>query len=212
MEHILQRSLKLIEEIYDNTMYEKNDFFRIKDIIHSLDSKQIDSKKWLVEHFSPLYRSIKNGNNFTDGNILIIGGWYGLLSYFLRQEFPNKTFNITSIDVDPTCEDFAWRLFYDYDISFETVDATDNLNFSEYSAIISTSCEHIEKDFWIELAAKKNKECWLCLQTNDYFDHPTHINCSNTEEEFESYIPLWYVAKTLKLDLGDFNRFMVIGK
>ena len=64
--------------------------------------------------------------------------------------------------------------------------------------------------------SSKNKESLIVLQTNNYYELDSHINCSNTLEEFCEFVePLlskkWIVSKA-SLDLGDFNRFMVIGQ
>ena len=48
---ILNRCLKLIEEVYDESMYGENDIYRIKDLIHSVDKNHWKSKQWLVDEF-----------------------------------------------------------------------------------------------------------------------------------------------------------------
>ena len=52
---ILNRCLKLIEEVYDESMYGNNDIYRIKDLIHSVDNNHWRSKQWLVREFYKLY-------------------------------------------------------------------------------------------------------------------------------------------------------------
>ena len=78
---ILNRCLKLIEEVYDESMYGNNDIYRIKDLIHSVDNNHWRSKQWLVDEFYKLY-------NHTDGSFYIGGGWYGLLAYLIREKWP----------------------------------------------------------------------------------------------------------------------------
>ena len=200
----LSNALSLIENIYDDSMYGNADMFRIKDLIHSLSSNQIKSKEWLAHEFAKQYY-------YSAGKILIIGGWYGLLAYTLRQKFPGKEMNIISIDKDPMCETMAWKLFPDIDAQFTTSDVFD-FDLKDYSAIISTSVEHIEKQFWIDLVKNKDPNTWICLQTNDYFEHPTHINCSRSVTEFTEYLNLEWIAYESAIKNYDFHRFMVIGK
>ena len=137
MQQPLSNALSLIENIYDDSMYGAGDMFRIKDVIHSLSSNQVRSKEWLAYEFKKQYF-------YPSGKILIIGGWYGLLAYMLRQRFPGKEMNIVSIDKDPMCETIAWKLFPDMDAQFITTDVFD-FDLSEYSAIISTSVEPLAK-------------------------------------------------------------------
>ena len=94
---------------------------------------------WLAEEFKKHY-------NHPDGNILVVGGWYGMMAYQLRQIWQNKSMNITSSDMDPMCEFYGWNLFDGYDINFQTLDVNDSLDYSEYTAIINTSCEHMEQE------------------------------------------------------------------
>ena len=118
MRQPLLNALSIIENIYDDAMYNNGDMFRIKDIIHSVSSNQISSKEWLAYEFKKQYY-------YSAGKILIIGGWYGLLAYCLRQKFPGEEMNIVSIDKDPKCEDIAWRLFPDINAEFLTADVFD---------------------------------------------------------------------------------------
>jgi hypothetical protein len=61
----------------------------------------------------------------------------------------------------------------------------------------------------------KRKDAWVVLQSNNYYDLDSHINCFPNASSFAAWVdPLLservYFAGTLKL--GDFDRFMVIGK
>jgi hypothetical protein len=209
---ILSRALIEIENIYNESMYGDKDIFRIKDLIHSVTETQWQSKRWLADTFHNLYR-------YQSGKILIIGGWYGLAAHELRKKFPDSSMNITSVDMDPKCEEMGYKLFGDRDIQFETWDATKpDIDYSQYSAIISTSCEHIDPEDLGNIISKKSKEAWVVLQSNDYFDHPSHINCYETVFEFQKSIMPYLQYKSinfsgaLKLDNNSFKRFMVIGK
>ena len=202
---ILYRALKLCEEVYDESMYGIDDLYRIKDISHSVDKNHWEGKRWLAEKFYDLY-------NHDAGHIYVTGGWYGMMAYQLRQKWIDPQMNITSADMDPMCEHYGWSLFPDEDISFETNDINDEIDFSKFTAIINTSCEHMEQEDLLSIIERKNPDTWICFQTNDYVELDAHINCWPNAELFAESLELDYVAYTGSLNLGDFNRHMVIGK
>ena len=206
-QEILNRTLKLIEEVYDESMYGDNDIYRIKDLIHSVDNNHWKSKQWLVDEFYKLY-------DHDQGSFYVGGGWYGLLSYLIRDKWPDENLNITSGDIDPRCEEFGWKLYHSSDINFVTEDMISS-DLHEYSAIISTSCEHVEPDILEKFIKSKNNDAWVVLQSNNYEELDSHINCQPDVMTFANWVePLLservYFAGTLRL--GDFDRFMVIGK
>ncbi len=206
-QEILNRTLKLIEEVYDESMYGENDIYRIKDLIHSVDTNHWKSKQWLVDEFYKLY-------DHNQGSFYVGGGWYGLLSYLIRDKWPDENLNITSGDIDPRCEEFGWKLYHSSDINFVTEDMISS-DLHEYSAIISTSCEHVEPDVLEKFIKSKNNDAWVVLQSNNYEELDSHINCQPDVMTFANWVePLLservYFAGTLRL--GDFDRFMVIGK
>lgn len=186
-------------------MYGVDDLYRIKDIVHSVDKNHWEGKEWLAKEFHKHY-------NNSSGHILIVGGWYGMMAYQLRKIWPNASMNITSSDMDPMCDYYAWELFHDQDISFQTMTAENITDFSNYSAIINTSCEHMEQEDLIDIVKRKPKDTWICFQTNDYVDLDAHINCWPSAKMFADSLNLEYVAYVDTLNLGDFNRHMVIGK
>ena len=204
---ILNRCLKLIEEVYDESMYGDNDIYRIKDLIHSVDNNYWRSQQWLVREFYKLY-------DHDQGSFYIGGGWYGLLSHLIRMQWENKGLNITSGDIDPRCEEFGWKLFHNSDINFVTEDMASR-DLSKYSAIISTSCEHIEPEILEKFIKSKHDDAWVVLQSNNYEELDSHINCQPDVMTFAKWVEPHlrervYFAGTLRL--GDFDRYMVIGK
>ena len=202
---ILNRALKLAEKVYDESMYGVDDLYRIKDIVHSVDKNHWEGKEWLAKEFAKHY-------NNSDGNILVVGGWYGMMAYQLRKVWPNASMNITSSDMDPMCDFYAWELFHDQDIAFDTLDVNEDPDYSDYTAIINTSCEHMEQEDLLNIIRDKPKDAWICFQTNDYTALDAHINCWPDAGMFADSLGLEYVAYTGSLNLGDFNRHMVIGK
>jgi hypothetical protein len=204
---ILYRALKLSEKIYDESMYGVDDLYRIKDIVHSVDDNHWKSKEWLAKEF------YKHYNNLS-GNILVVGGWYGMMAYQLRQQWPNQSMNIQSTDMDPMCETYGWELFGDQDVSFWTLEAEDDImvDMSGYTAIVNTSCEHMEQEDLFALIKQKPKDAWICFQTNDYKELDGHINCWPNAEDFAVSLNLEYVAYTGSQKQSGFTRHMVIGK
>ena len=177
----------MIKKIFEeSTQSQDEDLFRIPDIINSLDKKQIESKKWLVDTLAEYY----TGND----TFIIGGGWYGLLSHLIRMQWPEESLNITSGDIDPRCEEFGWKLFHNSDINFVTEDMTSR-NLSEYSAIISTSCEHIEPQVLKKFIKSKHDDAWVVLQTNNYYELDSHINCYGNVMSFaiHSFVLLLHV-------------------
>ena len=202
---ILYKALKLAEEVYDESMYGVDDLYRIKDIVHSVDKNHWESKKWLADKLFDLY-------NHDAGKFYVAGGWYGMMAYQLRQKWAGEEMNIISADCDPMCEDNAWELFGEYDIDFRTVDVNEEQDLSQYSAIINTSCEHMEQEDLLSIIERKDRQAWVAFQTNNYVDLNSHINCWPTAQLFAKSLKLNWVASVETLQLKDFNRFMVIGK
>ena len=205
---ILYNALKLCENIYDESQYGVDDLYRIKDLSHSLDINHWLSKQWLVDKLYPLY-------SHDCGKALIVGGWYGLTAYLMRQKWKDPCMNIVSSDMDPICQDFGYVLFEDQDLQFETIKVDDKLDLSEYSIIINTSCEHMEQKDVKYLIDNKPKDTWIALQSNDYYDLDSHINCSPSllfwkDELFPKHID--WVAYEGTQSTPNFNRFMIIGK
>jgi hypothetical protein len=202
---ILDRALKAIEEVYNESMYGKDDLYRMKDIIHSVDENHWKSKEWLAEKIKKIY------GPYDDGHTYIVGGWYGMMAYQIRKQWPNISMNITSADMDPEAKEIAWLIFHGYDLQFETVDIKDKTDLSEYSIIINTSCEHMEQKDLLNIIKNKDKNTWVCFQTNDYEELNSHTNCFKSAEEFADSLPI-RKAYVGTLNLNDFNRFMVIGR
>ena len=206
---ILYRSLKIIEEIYDEAQYGIDDLYRIKDIVHCLDENHWVGKQWLVDSLKPIHDKLFPNTS----KMYIAGGWYGLLAHLLRDNFPDN--HIVCADMDPMTEHFGHKLFYDRNIEFKVENCLQSKDL-DANIIINTSCEHMDKDDLANFIKMKGKESLIVLQTNDFDKLDSHINCSNSLEEFCAFVePLlskkWIVSKA-SLDLGDFNRYMIIGQ
>ena len=76
--------------------------------------------------------------------------------------------------------------------------------------VICSSCEHMEDFFSYRKCYKGNP--FVCLQSNNYFELPEHINCvENVNELIEKnkLKKIWYKGEK---DFGNYKRFMVIGQ
>ena len=203
---ILSRTLKLVEEIYDESMYGDPDIYRIKDLVHSVDENHWKSKQWLAD-------ILKNVYTYPGGKIVVLGGWYGMIAYQLRKRFPDESFHIISNDIDPKCEQFGYKLFYDNNIEFTTGDMFKS-NIEDASVVVTTSVEHIDRDDLIDMLNRKDKNTWMVLQSNNFHDHPTHINTSDSKAEFVEYLAphLKEIAFAGTMGNRGFDRYMVIGR
>lgn len=197
--------MKVVEEIYEESKYGVNDLYRIPDIIHSLDRKQWSSKMWLADE-------LKRLTTDEEGRIFIAGGWYGLLAEILREKYPRPGNFITTVDIDPMAEYYGQKLFPDRDYQFITDDAFANPDMDAF-CWVSTSGEHVEREVLADwILRKPNEDTWIAVQSNDYYEHQSHINCYPDVDEFAKSLPLKYFVFKGTLNLGDFNRFLVIGK
>jgi hypothetical protein len=73
--------------------------------------------------------------------------------------------------------------------------------------IINTSCEHMDNRWFHNIP----DGTLVCLQTNDYFDNPQHINCVMDEYQAMSRYPMSKFYYAGRLDTELYNRFMLIG-
>jgi hypothetical protein len=208
-----KRAFKIIELIYDESMYGVNDLYRIKDIIHSFDDNHWKSKQWLVDETDVIFRKLYPN---TKSKIFIAGAWYGLLAHLFRQKYQDSETCIISSDLDHMAEYYGKMLFRDNNIIFRTENSLRSDEISTAQLIVSTSCEHIEREDLCEWVSKKNPDAIIALQSNNFYSHQSHVNCSLSLDDFVDYIkphlPKKWIAYAGELDLGDFKRFMIIGQ
>ncbi len=167
---------------------------------------QVNSKVWLAEQlvgFVPVKPL----------NIVIYGGWNGVLASIL---FNSKIAiqHVTSVDIDPVCEDIAStvnRRYLDQNkFSAITADMTTVTN-ENADVVINTSCEHITQEQYNKWLNNQPNNAVIVLQSNNYFNLDEHIRCSANLEEFvqvSSINP--YLRKTLQTP--KYDRYMLIGK
>jgi hypothetical protein len=167
---------------------------------------QIKSKIWLIENLMVHVASI-------DNNIVIHGGWNGVLASLLFQS-SIKTNNIISVDIDPTCEDISRTMNKIEDMLGKFKAITCSMDDYQYEyfpdIVINTSCEHITQDTYNKWLKKIPSKSIIVLQSNNYFELDEHIRCANDITEFidQSNIKVW---SSSIMELPKYNRFMIIG-
>ena len=163
---------------------------------------QVNSKVWLAENlleFVPV-RPL---------NIVIYGGWNGVLASILFNS-NIAVQRITSVDIDPVCEDIANTVNRRYldENKFSAVTADMCEYTTNADVVINTSCEHIfDFNEWYD---KIPKGKLIIVQSNNFFEVPDHVNCCKTLEDFAEQTPM-DIAYEGTLELPKYNRFMRIG-
>lgn len=175
------------------------------DLGTAFNHKQVGSKIWARDS---LLESL--GGKYS--HIVVLGGWYGVLSGML---FDDQRFDIAlieSIDIDPSVAAVARTLNAVAGDRFRAL--TQDMYAFDYRAsgadlVINTSCEHIaDLPAWLALLPAGTK---VLLQSNDYFSEPTHINCVPSLDAFEKQTGLSGIAFSGSLKMRKYTRFMVIG-
>jgi hypothetical protein len=166
---------------------------------------QVNSKIWLIENLSKFV--MPNTSN----RIVIHGGWNGVLSSLLFNSNIGIK-HITSLDIDPTCEQIAFTINKKQEIEGRFKAVTADMTMYEYDAdiVINTSCEHITNGAylrWLDLVPKNSV---VVLQSNNYEELEEHINCPIDLDNFVSQSHLNVVFAD-KLELPKYDRYMIIG-
>ncbi|MGV3548951.1 class I SAM-dependent methyltransferase [Rhizobium sp.] len=175
------------------------------DLGNAFNHKQIGSKMWARD---ALHQAL--GGRI--GNIVLLGGWYGILAAILFDDIRFDIGRITSYDIDPDVGAVAETLNKAWSDRFSAVTADMYaLDYASLGAdlVINTSCEHIaDLRAWLTLLPRG---CRVMLQSNDYFSEPTHINCVPDLEAFVEQAQLSTLEFSGSLKMKKYTRFMLIG-
>lgn len=168
---------------------------------------QINSKVWLIEQLKKLPRAHSM-------DILICGGWYGVMATLLFNSdlYVNR---ITSMDIDSKCENTANTMNKQYEIAgrFRAV-TQDMLTYKDYDRcdmIINTVCEHLTTEQYNEWLKLIPKDKIIVLQSNDYVI-PEHVNPMKDLNQFVSQSKLYPIVEPSELQTEKYKRFMIVGK
>jgi len=180
-----------------------NDRYRT---LESFWKGQVRSKIWLIENLSN-YASDK------PNRVVIHGGWNGVLASLLfNSDIPIK--HITSVDIDPDCEETARTVNKQYEMQGRFAAVIADMQEFEYKEapdiVINTSAEHVSDDVLNVWFSKIPTDALCAIQSNNYFQLSEHVNCVNTAQQLESKFAL----KTKYIDslvTEKYTRFMVIG-
>ena len=167
---------------------------------------QIKSKLWLIDNLTTYIST-------NDQNIVIHGGWNGVLASLLFQSnIPIK--QIVSIDIDPTCEEISNTINKIEEIEGRFQSVTCDMENYHYTffpdIVINTSCEHLTQEIYDKWLSNIPLGSIIILQSNDYFDLNEHIRCSNNIEDFIEKSNIKVLSSSI-LPLPKYNRFMIIG-
>ena len=166
---------------------------------------QVNSKVWLAENlvgFVPVKPL----------NIVIYGGWNGVLASILFNS-NIAVEHVTSVDIDPVCEDIANTVNKRYEMQgkFEAVTHDMCKYVTGADVVINTSCEHITQEQYNDWLDNQPDDAVFVLQSNNYFKHQEHVRCSIDLTDFTrmSKIKPFYRGT---LDTPKYERYMIIGK
>lgn len=191
--------------IWMNAIRESNDSVRFRLLENFWDS-QLRSKSWLLNCIKMYFPTLS-------GRVYVCGGWYGVLSKLIVDNFATKVY---SIDIDDRCVELGKLLCgYDEKIFFLTRDMAEFNSYVDPQLVINTSTEHItthQYENWIDNVPMNTP---VIIQGNNYYDCSDHIRCYDTLEEFNKNNYIGNIIftdkiKCLKKD-GYFYRFMTMG-
>jgi hypothetical protein len=166
---------------------------------------QVNSKVWLAENlvgFVPV-RPL---------NIVIYGGWNGVLASILFNS-NIAVEHVTSVDIDPVCEDIANTVNKRYEMQgkFEAVTHDMCKYVTGADVVINTSCEHITQEQYDQWLDNQPDNAVIVLQSNNYFKHEEHVRCSKDLDNFTKISNIKPYLRRV-LETPKYDRYMLIGK
>lgn len=166
---------------------------------------QLKSKTWLIE-------SLEKSINYANPKIVIHGGWNGVLASLLFNSNISAK-HITSLDVDPHCEEIAFTMNKRQEMAGKFTAVTADMCSYKYEAdiVINTSCEHITQEQYNKWYKNIPHDATVVLQSNNYNELDEHIRCPANIQEFlkQSKIKHRWIGE---MELPKYTRFMIIGK
>jgi hypothetical protein len=191
-------------------------------LAHSLNKNQVASKLWLLNALAQVQLGPL-------GTVVVLGGWYGMLSAMLLDDRRFAPAQVVSVDIDPSCQPVAETLNRRHLEAGRFLALSCDMRRLDYGGIsvslpaaaggqlklrpqlvINTSCEHVE-DFpsWY---GRIPTGMLLVLQSNDYFGCDEHSNCVADLAAFRAQAPLTEELFAGNLPLKRYRRFMLIGR
>jgi hypothetical protein len=187
---------KFLDILYEDSIRDNLTFNEVRDAFHS---NQMISKADAILGFSKLPA-------LTDNKVLYIGSWFGVLTRYLCEHYPDYTFD--QIDMDTRLEQINKRFcrgIPNYGEYFNLpIDSFENLE--QYSAVINLSTEHMSVDWYHRLLPGTK----LLMQSNN-FEIEDHINTCKTIDEMKIRYPLSTILYENTIELNIYNRFTLVG-
>lgn len=180
----------------------------------ALNKNQMASKMWLAD-------ALLDSVGAELGNVLVLGGWLGVLGAVLLHDRRFTVELVESVDVDPRCAPiaqalnathvrlgrFAARTADMLDLDYDRAPATER---GAPNVVVNTSCEHLDAfDRWY---ARIPAGRLLVLQSNDYYACREHVNCVADLAAFRAQAPMREVLFAGERKLSRYTRFMLIGR
>jgi hypothetical protein len=166
---------------------------------------QIHSKQWLIE---TLERYVSQYPN----TIEIHGGWNGVLASLIFNSRINVG-KITSVDIDPVCEEIAYTMNKTYEMRGMFNAVTEDMCTRDYVAdiVINTSCEHITQEQYTKWLSNVPNDALIVLQSNNYVELDEHIRCAVDLDDFSSMSNINTIWKGV-MNTPKYERYMLIGR
>lgn len=178
----------------------------------SFSSGQILSKIWLCEHLE----SIVSKNFQNPVNIILLGGWYGLINLLLRSRNNIPIGKIKNIDIDQQACDIADKIneswvWKSWEFKSYCQDAN-TIEFDDVDIVINTSVEHIDTDLWY-INIPDNTLCVLQSNNMIHDDHyKNHRDCEHLLNDYPMSTVYYQGTKKFQYPDWSFERYMVIGR
>jgi hypothetical protein len=192
-------------------------------LAHSLNKNQVSSKLWLLNTLAAVHPGAL-------GTVVVLGGWYGMLSAMLLDDRRFSIGRVISVDIDPSCQPVAETMNHRHREAGRFLSLTCDMRALDFrrqraapaevkgdigkplrpDLIINTSCEHLQ-DFagWYDTLPPG---VWLVLQSNDYYGCEEHCNCVPDLDAFRVQASLGEELFAGTLPLKRYRRFMLIGR
>lgn len=176
-------------------------------VLESFWKGQVHSKIWLIEN---LKRHIKCSEGH---RLAIYGGWNGVLANLCFNSGIEIT-HITSVDIDPNCEEIANTVNKIHEMKGNFCAVTADMCqyvVEDAEIVINTSCEHITQEQYERWIDMQPNNALIILQSNDFFDCEEHIRCVLDLNDFINQSKIKVLEADI-LNLPKYNRYMIIGK
>ena len=183
-------------------------------LAEALNKNQMASKMWLADAlFDTVGRDL--------GNVLVLGGWFGVLPAVLLHDPRFAIARVLSLDIDSRCAEVALALNATHVRAGKFAAVTADMLDYDYAGagsafagspdlVINTSCEHLEAfGRWYDRIPQGQL---LVLQSNDYYACDEHVNCVPDLATFQAQAPMREALFAGEHKLRRYVRFMLIGR